>query len=113
MTVMFADQTRDALDRFHMIKDGRAGAAPAGAHAVSRWEKLLNRLGRQPHSVSVRLASGLSRGGVWQRISGGSLVERGGLYRNFPSMRGSPKPGNLSWSITLGFGLGDFPEEIP
>ena len=99
------------MNRLHPIRHGAQVLALPGA-TLFALEKLLEPLGRQPHSVIGSSCIGASvMGGVCNN-SGGSLIERGPSYTELSLYAQITEGGQLELVNHLGIPLGDTPEEI-
>ena len=99
------------LDGLHSLHDGRQVLAFPGA-TLFELERMLNPLGREPHSVIGSSCIGASIIGGVCNSSGGSLVERGPSYTELSLYAQVDANGQLHLVNHLGLDLGDTPEEI-
>ena len=99
------------MDQLQSIKDGQQIISFPGA-TLFALEKLLDPLGRQPHSVIGSSCIGASVIGGVCNNSGGSLVERGPSYTELSLYARVTEEGELELVNHLGIELGDTPEEI-
>ncbi len=99
------------MDALHMIKGGMQVLALPGS-TLFALEKILDPLGRQPHSVIGSSCIGASVVGGVCNNSGGSLIERGPSYTELSLYAQIDADGTLNLVNHLGMQLGDNPEEI-
>ncbi|MEP2533084.1 D-lactate dehydrogenase [Shimia sp.] len=99
------------MDALHLLRDGKQVLALPGS-TLFALEKLLDPLGRQPHSVIGSSCIGASVVGGVCNNSGGSLIERGPSYTELSLFAQIDESGKLSLVNHLGLSLGDDPEDI-
>ncbi len=99
------------MDDLHLINDGKQVISFPGS-TLFALEKLLDPIGRQPHSVIGSSCIGASVVGGVCNNSGGSLVERGPSYTELSLYARITQAGELELVNHLGMQLGDTPEEI-
>jgi D-lactate dehydrogenase len=99
------------MDDLHLINDGKQVISFPGS-TLFALEKLLDPIGRQPHSVIGSSCIGASVVGGVCNNSGGSLVERGPSYTELSLYARITQDGELEMVNHLGMQLGDTPEEI-
>ncbi|MEQ9692707.1 D-lactate dehydrogenase [Shimia sp. SDUM112013] len=99
------------MDRLHLINDGKQVISFPGS-TLFKLEKLLEPIGRQPHSVIGSSCIGASVVGGVCNNSGGSLVERGPSYTELSLYARITEEGSLELVNHLGIKLGETPEEI-
>lgn len=99
------------MDALHLIKGGMQVLALPGS-TLFALEKILDPLGRQPHSVIGSSCIGASVVGGVCNNSGGSLIERGPSYTELSLYAQIDADGTLNLVNHLGMQLGDDPEEI-
>ncbi len=99
------------MDAIQLIDGGTQVVSLPGA-TLFALEKLLDPLGRQPHSVIGSSCIGASIIGGVCNNSGGSLVERGPSYTELSVFAQIKADGRLELVNHLGIHLGDTPEEI-
>lgn len=99
------------MDDLHLINDGKQVISFPGS-TLFALEKLLDPIGRQPHSVIGSSCIGASVVGGVCNNSGGSLVERGPSYTELSLYARITQDGELELVNHLGMQLGDTPEEI-
>ncbi|MEM9097523.1 MAG: D-lactate dehydrogenase [Pseudomonadota bacterium] len=99
------------LDKIHVLKDGHQIISHPGA-TLYKLERLLNPLGREPHSVIGSSSIGASIVGGVCNNSGGSLTQRGPAYTELALYAQVARDGVLRLVNHLGIDLGDTPEEI-
>ncbi len=99
------------MDALHLIKGGMQVLALPGS-TLFALEKILDPLGRQPHSVIGSSCIGASVVGGVCNNSGGSLIERGPSYTELSLYAQIDADGTLNLVNHLGMTLGDDPEEI-
>ncbi|WP_299872750.1 D-lactate dehydrogenase [uncultured Sulfitobacter sp.] len=99
------------MDALHLIKGGMQVLALPGS-TLFALEKILDPLGRQPHSVIGSSCIGASVVGGVCNNSGGSLIERGPSYTELSLYAQIDADGALNLVNHLGMQLGDNPEEI-
>ncbi|MBO9478639.1 D-lactate dehydrogenase [Shimia sp. R11_0] len=99
------------MDDIQLIKDGTQVVSFPGS-TLFKLEKLLDPIGRQPHSLIGSSCIGASVVGGVCNNSGGSLVERGPSYTELSLFAQITKEGHLELVNHLGIALGETPEEI-
>jgi D-lactate dehydrogenase len=99
------------IDQIHLIDDGKQVISLAGA-TLFDLEKLLDPIGRQPHSVIGSSCIGASIVGGVCNNSGGALVERGPSYTELALFAQIDADGQLKLINNLDVELGDEPERI-
>ncbi|WP_424969206.1 D-lactate dehydrogenase [Dinoroseobacter sp. S76] len=99
------------MDKLMTLDGGRQVISLPGA-TLFALEKLLDPLGRQPHSVIGSSCIGASIVGGVCNNSGGSLIERGPSYTELSLFAQVTVDGELELVNHLGINLGDTPEEI-
>ncbi|WP_187431517.1 D-lactate dehydrogenase [Roseobacter fucihabitans] len=99
------------MDGLHLLKGGAQVLALPGS-TLFALEKLLDPLGRQPHSVIGSSCIGASVVGGVCNNSGGSLIERGPSYTELSLFAQIDATGALRLVNHLGLSLGDDPEDI-
>ncbi len=99
------------LDRLHLLDEGRQVVSHPGG-TLFALEKLLDPLGRQPHSVIGSSCIGASIIGGVCNNSGGALVRRGPAYTELALFARMDTEGDLELVNHLGIDLGDTPEEM-
>lgn len=99
------------MDGLHLLVGGKQVLALPGS-TLFALEKLLDPLGRQPHSVIGSSCIGASVVGGVCNNSGGSLIERGPSYTELSLYAQIDETGALSLVNHLGLSLGDTPEDI-
>ncbi|MDA7963506.1 D-lactate dehydrogenase [Ruegeria sp.] len=99
------------MDDLHLINEGKQVISFPGS-TLFALEKLLDPIGRQPHSVIGSSCIGASVVGGVCNNSGGSLVERGPSYTELSLYARITQEGALELVNHLGIHLGDTPEEI-
>lgn len=99
------------MDALQALKGGKQIISFPGA-TLFALEKLLDPLGRQPHSVIGSSCIGASVIGGVCNNSGGSLVERGPSYTELSLFAQIDEHGKLKLVNHLGIDLGDTPEDI-
>lgn len=99
------------LDRIFLIDEGRQIVSLAGG-TLYKLEKLLEPLGRQPHSVIGSSCIGASVVGGVCNNSGGMLIRRGVCYTELALYARIRGDGSLELVNHLGIDLGSTPEEI-
>lgn len=99
------------MDALHLLEDGKQVLALPGS-TLFALEKLLEPLGRQPHSVIGSSCIGASVVGGVCNNSGGSLIERGPSYTELSLYAQIDAEGQLKLVNHLGIALGDDPEDI-
>ncbi|MCH2077958.1 MAG: D-lactate dehydrogenase [Rhodobacteraceae bacterium] len=98
------------MDEIQLLKEGRQVVSFPGA-SLFKLEKLLDPLGRQPHSVIGSSCIGASIVGGVCNNSGGSLIERGPSYTEL-SLYAQVTETGIELVNHLGIRLGDTPEEV-
>lgn len=99
------------MDKLMTLDGGRQVISLPGA-TLFALEKLLDPLGRQPHSVIGSSCIGASIVGGVCNNSGGSLIERGPSYTELSLFAQISVDGELELVNHLGINLGETPEEI-
>ncbi|WP_372574705.1 D-lactate dehydrogenase [Ruegeria jejuensis] len=99
------------MDRIEVLGKGEQVVGFPGS-TLFKLEKLLDPLGREPHSVIGSSCIGASIVGGVCNNSGGSLVERGPSYTEMSLFAQIDAQGQLSLVNHLGIDLGETPEEI-
>jgi D-lactate dehydrogenase len=99
------------LDGIQLLDGGRQVVSLPGG-TLSRLERLLKPLGREPHSVIGSSCVGASIVGGVCNNSGGSLVRRGPAYTELSLYAQIDASGRLELVNHLGIRLGETPEEI-
>ncbi|MCL6282517.1 D-lactate dehydrogenase [Ruegeria sp. 2012CJ41-6] len=99
------------MDRIKVLGQGEQVIGFPGS-TLFALEKLLDPLGREPHSVIGSSCIGASIVGGVCNNSGGSLVERGPSYTEMSLFAQIDAQGQLSLVNHLGIDLGDTPEDI-
>lgn len=99
------------MDKIHPINGGEQIIGFPGASLFS-LEKLMEPLGRQPHSVIGSSCIGASIIGGVCNNSGGALIERGPSYTELALYARVTQDGTLELVNHLGISLGDEPETI-
>lgn len=99
------------MDAIHTLGQGEQVISLPGA-TLFALEKLLQPLGRQPHSVIGSSCIGASIVGGVCNNSGGSLIERGPSYTELSLFARITADGQLELVNHLGVNLGDTPEQI-
>lgn len=99
------------LDKLHLLDNGRQIISHSGG-TLYKLEKLLEPLGRQPHSVIGSSCIGASVVGGVCNNSGGALVQRGPAYTELSLYARLREDGVLELINNLGVNLGNSPEEI-
>lgn len=99
------------MDALHLIDEGKQVIALPGS-TLFELEKVLDPLGRQPHSVIGSSCIGASVVGGVCNNSGGSLIERGPSYTELSLFAQVTAEGRLELVNHLGVSLGDDPETI-
>lgn len=99
------------MDSLHLLDGGKQVLALPGS-TLFALEKLLDPLGRQPHSVIGSSCIGASIIGGVCNNSGGSLIERGPSYTELSLFAQIDETGALQLVNHLGMTLGDDPERI-
>lgn len=99
------------LDRIHLIDGGRQIVSLAGG-TLYKLERLLDPLGRQPHSIIGSSCIGASIVGGICNNSGGALIRRGPAYTELSLYAQLRADGCLELVNRLGINLGKTPEEI-
>ncbi len=99
------------MDQIQLLDGGKQVISFPGS-TLFALEKLLDPLGRQPHSVIGSSCIGASIVGGVCNNSGGSLVERGPSYTELSLYARITKDGQLELVNHLGINLGDTPEKI-
>ena len=98
------------MDDIHLLDEGKQVLSFPGA-TLFKLEKMLDPLGRQPHSVIGSSCIGASIVGGVCNNSGGSLIERGPSYTELALFAQVTAQG-LELVNHLGIALGDTPEEV-
>jgi D-lactate dehydrogenase len=99
------------LDDIQLLDGGKQVVSLAGG-TLSRLERLLKPLGREPHSVIGSSCVGASIVGGVCNNSGGALVRRGPAYTELSLYAQIDAEGKLGLVNHLGIRLGGTPEEI-
>ncbi|MBO9467919.1 D-lactate dehydrogenase [Tropicibacter sp. R15_0] len=99
------------MDDIQVLEGGKQVISFPGS-TLFRLEKLLEPLGRQPHSVIGSSCIGASIVGGVCNNSGGALVERGPSYTELSLYARITEGGALELVNHLGLDLGETPEEI-
>ena len=99
------------LDRIHILDGGRQILSQPGG-TLFNLEKLLQPLGRQPHSVIGSSCIGASIVGGVCNNSGGALVRHGPVYTELALYAERTASGELRLVNHLGIDLGETPEEM-
>jgi D-lactate dehydrogenase len=99
------------LDKIHVLGGGRQIVSHAGG-TLYKLEKLLEPLGRQPHSVIGSSCIGASVVGGVCNNSGGMLLRRGPCFTELSLHAQLRADGSLELANHLGIDLGKTPEEI-
>jgi D-lactate dehydrogenase len=99
------------MDQIQLLHGGKQVVSFPGS-TLFKLEKLLDPLGRQPHSVIGSSCIGASIVGGVCNNSGGSLVERGPSYTELSLHARITEDGQLELVNHLGISLGSTPEEI-
>lgn len=99
------------LDRIHLIDGGRQIVSHAGG-TLYQLERLLDPLGRQPHSILGSSCIGASIVGGICNNSGGTLVHLGPAYTELSLYAQLRADGYFELVNRLGINLGQTPEEI-
>jgi D-lactate dehydrogenase len=99
------------LDKIHVLGGGRQIVSHAGG-TLYKLEKLLEPLGRQPHSVIGSSCIGASVVGGVCNNSGGMLLRRGPCFTELSLHAQLRADGSLELANHLGIYLGKTPEEI-
>ena len=99
------------MDTLVPLNDGKQVVSFPGA-TLFALEKLLEAIGREPHSVIGSSCIGASIVGGVCNNSGGSLVERGPVYTELSVYARVTEDGALELVNHLGIDLGDTPEQI-
>lgn len=99
------------LSRIDVILDGTQVVCQAGA-TLYDLERMLDPLGRDPHSVIGSSCIGASVVGGVCNNSGGALVQRGPAYTELALFARLDADGTLRLVNNLGLGLGNDPETI-
>lgn len=99
------------LDGIQLLDGGKQVVSLPGG-TLSRLERLLKPLGREPHSVIGSSCVGASIVGGVCNNSGGALVRRGPAYTELSLYAQINAEGELELVNHLGIGLGGTPEEI-
>ncbi len=99
------------MDTLVPLNDGHQVVSFPGA-TLFALEKLLEPMGREPHSVIGSSCIGASIVGGVCNNSGGSLVERGPVYTELSLYARITQDGELELVNHLGIDLGETPEEI-
>ena len=99
------------LNKIHLLDGGRQIVGHAGG-TLHRLEKMLEPLGRQPHSVIGSSCIGASVIGGVCNNSGGMLLRRGPCYTELSLYAQLHADGSLELVNHLGIDLGKTPEQI-
>jgi D-lactate dehydrogenase len=99
------------LSKIYLLREGRQVVCLPGA-TLFKLEKLLEPLGRNPHSVIGSSCIGASVLGGICNNSGGSLIRRGPAYTQMALYARLDESGNIQLVNHLGIDLGSEPEEI-
>ena len=99
------------MDQIQLLDGGKQVISFPGS-TLFKLEKMLDPLGRQPHSVIGSSCIGASIVGGVCNNSGGSLVERGPSYTELSLYARITKEGQLELVNHLGINLGSTPEEV-
>ena len=99
------------MDKLELLHDGAQVISHPGA-TLFALERLLDPLGREPHSVIGSSCIGASIVGGVCNNSGGSLIERGPAYTELSVFARITADCQLELVNHLGIDLGDTPEEI-
>jgi D-lactate dehydrogenase (quinone) len=99
------------LDKIHVLGGGRQIVSHAGG-TLYKLDKLLEPLGRQPHSVIGSSCIGASVVGGVCNNSGGMLLRRGPCFTELSLHAQLRADGSLELANHLGIDLGKTPEEI-
>lgn len=99
------------LDRIHLLDGGRQIVSQPGG-TLFNLEKMLQPLGRQPHSVIGSSCIGASIVGGVCNNSGGALVRHGPVYTELALFAERTADGELRLVNHLGIDLGETPEEV-
>jgi D-lactate dehydrogenase len=99
------------LDKIHVLGGGRQIVSHAGG-TLYKLEKLLEPLGRQPHSVIGSSCIGASVVGGVCNNSGGMLLRRGPCFTELSLHAQLRADGSLELANHLGIDLGKTPAEI-
>ena len=99
------------LDGIQLLDGGKQVVSLPGG-TLSKLERLLKPLGREPHSVIGSSCVGASIVGGVCNNSGGALVRRGPAYTELSLYARIDADGKLELVNHLGIRLGDTPEEI-
>lgn len=101
-----------AINKIHLINEGKQAVSLAGATLHSLEETLL-KVNRSPHSVIGSSQLGATVIGGIANNSGGALVKRGPAYTQFAIYAQVDEKGKLHLVNNLGIeGIGETPEEI-
>lgn len=99
------------LNKIHLLDGGRQIVSHAGG-TLHKLEKMLEPLGRQPHSVIGSSCIGASVIGGVCNNSGGMLLRRGPCYTELSLYAQLHADGSLELMNHLGIDLGKTPEQI-
>jgi D-lactate dehydrogenase (quinone) len=99
------------LDGIQLLDGGKQVVSLPGG-TLSRLERLLKPLGREPHSVIGSSCVGASIVGGVCNNSGGSLVRRGPAFTELSLFARINESGKLELVNHLGIRLGNTPEEV-
>lgn len=99
------------MDTLHLLDGGKQVVALPGS-TLFELEKILDPLGRQPHSVIGSSCIGASVVGGVCNNSGGSLIERGPSYTELSLFAQVTAEGQVELVNHLGVSLGEDPETI-
>jgi D-lactate dehydrogenase (quinone) len=99
------------LNKIHLLDGGRQIVSHAGG-TLYKLEKMLEPLGRQPHSVIGSSCIGASVIGGVCNNSGGMLLRRGPCYTELSLYAQLHADGSLELMNHLGIALGKTPEQI-
>lgn len=99
------------LDRIHLLDGGRQIVSQPGG-TLFNLERLLQPLGRQPHSVIGSSCIGASIIGGVCNNSGGALVRHGPVFTELALYAERTDTGELRLINHLGIDLGNTPEEV-
>lgn len=99
------------LQAIHLLAGGRQVLCLPGA-TLHRLERILRKVGREPHSLIGSSCFGASVLGGIANNSGGALVRRGPAYTELALFARLERDGSLSLVNHLGIALGDDAETI-